>query len=333
MNELEALGLSPEEAAAYELLVDCPPITRDEFEDEMSRSGRPPRKALLATLEGRGLATTLAGDPVRFTAVAPDVALDNLARAREREIAGARMLAAELTQRWSRVGRAVDPREIIEIVVGRSATLQRAEQIQRTATDEVLMFDKPPYASADIGNPTELEMFAETSTTYRCLYDASGFQIAGQYELVHRMRSAGEESRVASSLPMKMVMGDGRIALVPLETDPEVIDVAAVVHPSALLESLRALFELLWQTATPIADTSAGTDEFASAFDTTDRQILELLASGLTDKSVARQIGVAERTVQRRAQRIMREYGVSNRLQLGLRLGRLDGPNGSSSSR
>lgn len=322
MSHLEALGLSPDESAAYELLVDSPALTRDEFESGIARSGRSPAVRLLETLEDRGLATTIAGEPVRFTAVAPDVALDNLASAREREIAAARERAAELARRWSRVDRAVDPREIIEIVVGRSATLQRAEQIQRTASDEVLMFDKPPYAAPDIGNPTELAMFAETSVRYRCLYDAGGFDIPGQHELVQQMRAAGEEARVAAALPMKMVMGDARVALVPLDTTPEAIDVAAVVHASALLESLRTLFELLWRTATPLtANGSAGSSET----DQTDDKIVDLLSSGLTDNAVARQLGVTERTVQRRAQRIMRTYGVRNRLQLGIELGRRRG--------
>lgn len=322
VNDLEPLGLSPRECAAYELLVDSPPLTFAEFEVTMRRAGWSEAGPLLATLEGRGLATSLTGDPTRFTAVGPDVALDNLARVREREIANARLRATELTQRWLRVGRAVDPHEIIEIVVGRSATLQRAEQIQRTATKEVLMFDKPPYAAPDIGNPTELEMFAETPIRYRCLYDSTGFEIPGQYDLVQRMRAAGEEARVASALPMKMVMGDDRIAIVPLVTDPEAIDVAAVVHPSALLESLRTLFELLWRSASPLADDPPADSTAPSAVDRTDQRILDLLSSGLTDKSIARQLGVTERTVQRRAQRIMRRYGASNRLQLGIELGR-----------
>jgi hypothetical protein len=263
--------------------------------------------------------TTWAGDPSRFAAVAPDVALDNLARLREQDLARARAHAQALADRWSRVGRVVDPREMIEIVVGRAATLQRAEQIQRASTDEVLMFDKPPYAAPGIGNPTELQLLGEGTTRFRCIYDAAGLEVPGQYRLIGEMRAAGEESRVARSLPMKMVMGDARIALVPLETSPEVIEVAAVVHPSALLESLKTSFELLWQRSTQLGDVSreaAVRDRFAEP----DLQVLDLLTAGLTDKAVARQLGVTERTVQRRMQRIMSEYGVRTRLQLGLRL-------------
>jgi sugar-specific transcriptional regulator TrmB/DNA-binding CsgD family transcriptional regulator len=316
MSDLEALGLSGEESSAYELLVDCPPLTPKEFAEAVGLPDTRAATALLASLESRGLVTSWAGEPARYAAVAPDVALDNLVGARERELARARTQVRELAHRWARVGRAVDPREMIEIVVGRAATLQRAEQIQRTATGEVLMFDKPPYAAPGIGNPTELQLLAEGATRYRCLYDARGLDLPGQYRLIQQMRAAGEESRVTATLPMKMVMGDARIALVPLETDPEVIEVAAVVHPSALLESLHRLFELLWHQAESIGAERSGTGDLDPAYG----DVLDLLAAGLTDKAVARQLGVAERTVQRRVQHLMAHYGVRNRLQLGLRL-------------
>ena len=319
MSELEVLGLSPEECTAYEFLVDSPPLTREEFEDGLTRLGEGGASRSLAALENRGLVTTWAGEPPRFAAVAPDVALDNLARMREQDLVRVRAHAQALADRWSRVGRAVDPREMIEIVVGRAATLQRAEQIQRMSTDEVLMFDKPPYAAPGIGNPTELQLLGAGATRFRCIYDTAALEVPGQYRLIEAMRAAGEESRVAPSLPMKMVMGDARIALVPLETSPEVIEVAAVVHPSALLESLHTLFELFWQQSEQLGGVTRGATA-NSQFAEPDRQVLDLLTTGLTDKAVARQLGITERTVQRRVQRIMTEYGVRTRLQLGLRL-------------
>src|SRR5688500_16559667 len=90
MSELEVLGLSPEECTAYEFLVDSPPLTRAELEDGLTRLGEAGAGRSLAALEDRGLVTTWAGDPARFAAVAPDVALDNLARMREQDLVRAR---------------------------------------------------------------------------------------------------------------------------------------------------------------------------------------------------------------------------------------------------
>lgn len=51
--------------------------------------------------------------------------------------------------------------------------------------------------------------------------------------------------------------------------------------------------------------------------DAADLEILSLLPAGLTDASVAKQLDVGLRTVQRRVRRLMEPAGVTTRLQLG----------------
>jgi DNA-binding NarL/FixJ family response regulator len=51
--------------------------------------------------------------------------------------------------------------------------------------------------------------------------------------------------------------------------------------------------------------------------DATDLEILALLLAGLTDASVAKQLDLGLRTVQRRVRRLMELAGVTTRLQLG----------------
>jgi DNA-binding NarL/FixJ family response regulator len=54
-----------------------------------------------------------------------------------------------------------------------------------------------------------------------------------------------------------------------------------------------------------------------SALDEEDRQILMLLLAGLTDASIASQMGLSMRTVQRRVRDLMDLAGLHTRLQLG----------------
>ncbi|MFF8828103.1 helix-turn-helix domain-containing protein [Streptomyces sp. NPDC015131] len=54
-----------------------------------------------------------------------------------------------------------------------------------------------------------------------------------------------------------------------------------------------------------------------AAPDGTDLEILALLLAGLTDASVAKQLGLGLRTVQRRVRGLMEAAGVTTRLQLG----------------
>jgi hypothetical protein len=127
----------------------------------------------------------------------------------------------------------------------------------------------------------------------------------------------GERVRVVDQVPTKLVIADRTTAMVPLtrrRSEPS----ALVVHASGLLESLLGLFEAVWRQAMPVRlDGTGAPEEVLDGPDGTDLQILSLLLAGLTDASVAKQLGLGLRTVQRRVQRLMELAGASTRLQLG----------------
>lgn len=328
--DLTVLGLTPAEAELYALLVDNPPLTREEITQRWDRTGRESSAALLARLDQYGLITSLAGDLGRIAAIAPEVGLADLAERRIADLAQAKVrVTQEYSRRWVQGGHAVDPRDLIEIVVGRSAIVQRVGAIERAA-GEVCGFDKPPYAVPTLTNPIENANLLE-GVTYRSLYEGAALELPGKLAAIEDACQHGEQARVAWGLPMKMVMADRKIAIVPLEPAPDTIEVAAVVHPSALLDSLYMLFEMLWARATPIGDprshpvkqTGEGPADTPPRPDSGDQpgRALTLLAAGLPDKAVARRLGVTERTVQRWVKQIMADYGAHTRLQLGLKLG------------
>lgn len=62
---------------------------------------------------------------------------------------------------------------------------------------------------------------------------------------------------------------------------------------------------------------SGVTEQGPDGPDGTDLEILSLLLAGLTDASVAKQLDLGLRTVQRRVKRLMELTGVTTRLQLG----------------
>ena len=95
---------------------------------------------------------------------------------------------------------------------------------------------------------------------------------------------------------------------------------ALVIHASGLLESLSGLFESVWREATPLVLVGPGSDTMVEAQtgpDAYDLQVLSLLLGGFTDASIAKQLDVGLRTVQRRVQGLMQLAGVTSRLQLG----------------
>lgn len=92
-----------------------------------------------------------------------------------------------------------------------------------------------------------------------------------------------------------------------------------VIRAGGVLEALVGLFESVWAQGLPIRLTDSGavrTDE-AQQPDAVDLQVLSLLLVGMTDVSVAKQLDLGLRTVQRRVKRLMDLAGLTTRMQLG----------------
>jgi sugar-specific transcriptional regulator TrmB len=150
---LDAVGLSAEQQAIYLALLEFSSATPAQFRDRVP--GVRGRSAV-AALESADLVSRLTGQPVRYRSAPPDMALEVLVRAREQELQQVRLEVARLAERFRAGLDSVRPEEVVEVVTTRDATLQRWEQLQRSARHEVRSFDRPPYASDVLINPWKL---------------------------------------------------------------------------------------------------------------------------------------------------------------------------------
>jgi DNA-binding NarL/FixJ family response regulator len=123
---------------------------------------------------------------------------------------------------------------------------------------------------------------------------------------------------VTADLPVKMFLADNAIGLIPLERPDRAnsADSALVIHSSSLLDTLSALFEMVWAAAVPVSFGAA--DDPDEPDGNERRTLLGLLAAGLTDEAIGRQLGWHPRTVQRHVRRLMTELGAQTRFQAGL---------------
>lgn len=316
---LAALGVGPLQEQVYRAALSRPGTSVDELA-RMAGADINVVLAALINLEELGLLTRSPGDPHPLVPVAPDVALELLALQRRRELDAARESAKRLADETRATLAPPDRPEVIEVVTGWPAVRQRYLQLQYAAEREVVGFDVPPYSRAKIRlNQTEAERLA-AGVRYRSIYDRAAIQHPGQLEQLRHITAAGEESRVAAHLPMKLAIADHRMALLPLRLDDPGLEASLVVHPSPLLDSLMELFELEWERATPIRLEHAVDDQSPKApdIDATDRELVVLLAAGLTDAAIAPRIGLSMRTVQRRIAQLMSRFGLESRFQLGV---------------
>ncbi len=316
---LHTLGLSASEQAVYEVLVTQPPLSVEriaELVDDGPWAGQAGR--VLQRLEQLGLVARLPGDPPRHAVVPVDVALEALIAARERSLAAVRQRVDTLTARFgtARVGQ--DPLDLVEVVTGQDAVHDRLADLIRGVRSEMVAFDAPPYLSAPTWNHRADEVVAlREGVRFRVIYDRRAVDRPGRIAELEESVVAGEEVRV-TDLPMKLGIGDGRLAMLPLSIDPVDLDCWLVVHESVLVEALSAFFEVYWQRAVPLR-VARSRPELVGADGPTEieRDLLPLLVAGLTDREIAGHLGWHERTAHRHLRTMMTRLDAVTRFQAG----------------
>ncbi|MFE7118993.1 helix-turn-helix domain-containing protein [Streptomyces sp. NPDC057654] len=314
---LTALGLDEAQETAYRTLV---ALGAAELSDLAHRLTLPEEEAVrtLRRLERQGLAAQSSARPGRWVAAPPAVALGALLTQQRHELDQAELAAALLAEEYRAEAAEPAVHDLVEVVTGASAVAHRFLQLQLGAADEVCaLVTGVPQAVTGIENDAE-EQAAQRGVRYRAVLERA--VLSGPHGLAELSAALGrdEQVRVVDRVPTKLVIVDRTLAMVPL-TSRSAEPAALVVHASGLLESLLGLFEAVWRDALPLRLGISGSvhEDPAEGPDGTDLEILSLLLAGLTDASVAKQLDLGLRTVQRRVKGLMGLAGVTTRLQLG----------------
>ncbi|MGH1552360.1 helix-turn-helix transcriptional regulator [Streptomyces sp. L7] len=313
---LGAIGLDEAHESAYRALVsvgaaDVPDLARrltiGEYDTERA----------LRRLELHGLAAQSTARPGRWVAAPPGVALGALLTQQRHELEKAELAAALLAEEYRAAAAETAVHDLVEVVTGAAAVTRRFLQLQLGASDEVCaLVTGNPVAVTGMENDAE-EQAAGRGVRYRVVLERAVLDLPdGRTELAAAL-GRGEQVRVVDKVPTKLVVADRSLALVPLSSHTAE-PAALVVHASGLLELLCGLFESVWRDALPLRlGESGAAEQDPDGPDGTDLEVLSLLLAGLTDASVAKQLDLGLRTVQRRVKRLMELTGVTTRLQLG----------------
>ncbi|MFF7337903.1 helix-turn-helix domain-containing protein [Streptomyces sp. NPDC008163] len=313
---LAAIGLDERQESAYRALV---ALGAAEVSDLSHRLALPERdtERALRRLEQHGLAAQSSARTGRWVAAPPGVALGALLTQQRHQLEQAELAAALLAEEYR--ADAVEPavHDLVEVVTGASAVAHRFHQLQLGATSEVCaLVTGKPIAVSGLENESEEEA-ATRGVAFRVVVEREVLGLESGITELSAALSRDEQCRVVPRVPTKLVIADRALAMVPL-TGRGAEPAALVVHASGLLESLAGLFEAVWREAMPLRLGESGAVlEEPGGPDPTDLEILSLLLAGLTDASVAKQLDLGLRTVQRRVKGLMELTGVSTRLQLG----------------
>jgi DNA-binding CsgD family transcriptional regulator len=180
------------------------------------------------------------------------------------------------------------------------------------------MLVTPPYAATSPVNQTQLDR-AAAGIGYRSVYANTALEEPGFMATLATYLRAGEQARLAHTVPIKLAIADRTLALLPLDWTSQTPDAAVLVHPCGLLDALAALFESSWALATPLTPTGPDGVAALAEISADDHELLSLLVAGMTDEAAGARLGMSRRTVVRRVQHLMSVTGARSRLQLGWR--------------
>ncbi|WP_406179870.1 helix-turn-helix domain-containing protein [Streptomyces sp. NBC_01006] len=317
---LDVLGLEPDDERVYRVLLGLPNSTAELLSDRLLVPRADVDKAL-SRLVGWGLVIRSADE--QFTAAPPAMALGSLISQRRDGLRMAEQALVTFAEehRAAMTGSSIN--DLIEVVTGVDAIGHRFLQVQHAARTQVRTFITAPFVAVPPDENTAEPVALGRGVQFRAILDRAALTEPGIVTDAIRSLRNGVQLRVADRLPMKLVLADADLGLVPLAVTPDGEPGAVLLHRSGLLDALDALFETVWLTAHPLVLSGNG-----GAGETTvergpegptdlDRRILALLLAGLTDQAVATQLGVSPRTLQRRLRHLMDMAGVRTRMQLG----------------
>jgi hypothetical protein len=319
---LDAVGLSDAATRIYSELVETDQLTVAEI---AGRCGFPARQAAaeLRTLASLGLVFRVTGRPAGYRANAPDLAVSPLIAKREQELQEARSAMYQLAEVFQESSRGRRPDAAVDVVRGTPNIARLAARVHEQTQRELRGFDRPPYSNEPGASyPLERSRIAG-GVSYRVIYDSAALAIPGRmYDDILPSSAAGEQARIRPELPIKLIISDDQLALIPAAVTSRSIDTTFVIHRSPILDALIALFEAEWAKAAPIPGAgTAPADASATASGAPDAEtaaLLAMLAAGMTDGAIARSLSWSMRTTQRRMSQLMSDLGVASRFQAGV---------------
>ncbi|MFY1688274.1 LuxR C-terminal-related transcriptional regulator [Plantactinospora sp. WMMB782] len=179
------------------------------------------------------------------------------------------------------------------------------------ATGEVLLASTLPPPTASPLRRVDLDNIAR-GVRYRVLLDDRVRELPALALRLGQLADGRTEVRTLAALPADLTVVDGATALMPVERDSGRPAELAMFRLPSVVATAVALFERLWQPATPLTAWQAD-------LSWRERELLALLSAGCTDESSAARLGVSVRTVRRMMAAIMDQLGARSRFQAGLK--------------
>jgi len=317
--ELLGLGLDPQSESVYRAMLRQGNWGVPELAGPLDLTGPEGRRPLTRLAE-LSLARQSGDDPAQWSPIDPTLALGTLLSRQEAELARrqravelSRSAMTELLADYTQAGGAEPDREL-QRLQGLTEVRLRLEQVAQQVETEIMSFapgGPQPAHILDSSRHLDAQVLAR-GVTMRTIFLDSVRNDAPSGAYSRWLTDLGGQGRPVGTLPPRMVITDRSLAIVPLDPG-DASRGAAVVTAPGVVAALCALFEQTWEKAVPLGSAPRRDEAGLSA---TERTVIRLLNTGLTDEGAARQLGVSLRTVRRVMTDLMARMQVRSRFQL-----------------
>ncbi|HEX6685271.1 MAG TPA: LuxR C-terminal-related transcriptional regulator [Candidatus Limnocylindrales bacterium] len=311
---LQAIGLSTEADLVYRAMLAHREWGVRSIAEHLNLTETQVR-ATLDALAGHGL---LHNSGNGFRAVHPSAGLAGLLTkaeaeitARRHELEAARAAIAAIAAEHDYAG----DRDFVTRLEGVMAVRDRIEVLAANAETECVSFNPNRSQTPDAkqaSRPVNESMLAR-GVEIRCVYQESFRNDPEVLAYARWLTSLGGRTRTVPMVPMMIVIFDSHTALLPLDPDDSSKGAIEISSP-AIVAAVHALFEQVWVHGTDFGDITA----YQGDVDPSQRQLLQLLATGQTDEAAARALGVSVTTVRRTMAALMQRLNARSRFQAGV---------------
>ncbi|MET9608055.1 helix-turn-helix transcriptional regulator [Streptomyces sp. NPDC006512] len=320
---LDALGLDTDAETVYRRMLADPSGGVAEFGYQLGMTETQVRDAL-DQLVDLGLLAESRDRPGALRVVSLEAGLEQLLRRQERDLvrrqhalamskaAAARAIAeyGDLQPNTQTDG--------AERLVGLDAIQSRLEELTAELRRECLSIipgGAQSQASLDASRPLDQEALAR-GIHMRAIYQDSVRNDPATHAYALWTTQRGGEVRTSPVLPPRLLVFDRTTAVVPIDPTNSRLGALCTTAPG-IVASLVTLFHQTWDTAVPLGTAHKPTapENITSG----ERELLKLLASGLTDDVAGKRLGVSQRTVRRQMSALMERLNAVSRFEAGLK--------------
>ncbi|MBO1415278.1 helix-turn-helix transcriptional regulator [Streptomyces sp. FH025] len=264
------------------------------------------------------------GDPSVLVPVSPDVAAADLVGPTEHQIRDLMQAVTDvrgkllsLTPLYFEGRRLRNRFEAFDVITDVDAIQNVLNRLGQTCRKEVLTV-QPGGARPSSLLPAarkSAEGMLERGVRMHTIYQHTARGDLATKAYVRDVTALGAEIRTADEVIDRMLIYDRETVFLPVRTcEGGESAGAAIVREPTLVAFLCAVFQHLWDSATPFA---CDTPKATPATDELKQSILRLMAQGYKDEMVARRLGMSVRTCRRHISEITEELEATSRFQAG----------------